>query len=301
MMKRAFTLIELLVVIGIMGILGTASVGGYRAMSRGMEEKGVMQNVNSLIRAAYQRAQVDRQPTAIFFWNETIRAATADDNEIVVGHAVAVRRSGRITKVEGNTLYDEFADLNLLYPTDDVSSSGGQGGGNNKGAGGVSSSDSSDAWYLYPMDRISASNSQINRSLVAGKASGKQMTLIYLTDLAKKDKDSGNLTVYGFKVIDQGGVSWQPGMAYGFEFANIELPHGYIFESNYKKDLGNPIQEAGVMVFDVGYNNGNGVGGGNDGMGTRTSVNVYALQPGSDGSLQAKSIGQSEKPTDQMR
>ena len=298
MMKRAFTLIELLVVIGIMGILGTASVGGYRAMSRGMEEKGVMQDVNSLVRAAYQRAQVDRQPTAIFFWNETIRAATADDNEIVVGHAVAVRRSGRLTKVEGMNLYDEFADLNLLYPTDDGTSSS-SGGSNNKGASGSSSSDS-DAWYLYPMDRISASNTQINRSLVAGTAYGKQMTLMYLTDLTKKDKDSGNLTVYGFRMIDQGGVSWQPGMAYGFEFANIELPHGYIFESNYKKDVNNPIQEAGVMIFDVGYNNGNGVGGGDDGMGSRTSVNVYALQPGADGSLQAKLVGKSEKPTDQM-
>ena len=290
MMKRAFTLIELLVVIGIMGVLGTASVGGYRAMSRGMEKKGVMQNVNSLIRAAYQRAQVDRQPTAIFFWNETIRAESADNNEIVVGHAVAVRRSGRISKVEGSTLYDEYSDLNLLYPTDDP----------NSNSGGSSSSDSSDAWYLYPMERFSDSNSQIQRSLVAGKAYGKQMTLMYLTDAAKKDLDGGNLTVYGFKVIDQGGVSWQAGMAYGFEFASIELPHGYIFESNYKKDVNNPIQEAGVMTFDVGYNNGNGVGGGEDGLGSRTSVNVYSLQPGSDGSLQTKLVGKSDKPTDQM-
>ena len=40
-MRRAFTLIELLVVIGIMGLLGTASVGGYQQMRRGMEEQGV--------------------------------------------------------------------------------------------------------------------------------------------------------------------------------------------------------------------------------------------------------------------
>ena len=52
-MKRAFTLIELLLVVGIMGLLGTVSVGGYQQMRRGMEEKGVIQDVNTLIRAAY--------------------------------------------------------------------------------------------------------------------------------------------------------------------------------------------------------------------------------------------------------
>ena len=50
--RRGFTLIELLVVIGIMGLLGTVSVGGYNAMQRGMEERGVMENVNTFIRTA---------------------------------------------------------------------------------------------------------------------------------------------------------------------------------------------------------------------------------------------------------
>ena len=84
-MKRAFTLIELLLVVGIMGLLGTVSVGGYQQMRRGMEEKGVIQDVNTLIRAAYQRAQIDRQPTAVVFWNETLRGendANGDENMI---------------------------------------------------------------------------------------------------------------------------------------------------------------------------------------------------------------------------
>ena len=40
--RRAFTLVELLMVVMIMGILGAVTVGGYRAMQRGMEERGVM-------------------------------------------------------------------------------------------------------------------------------------------------------------------------------------------------------------------------------------------------------------------
>ncbi len=95
--RRGFTLLELLVVIAIMGLLGTASVGGYRAMQRGMEERGVMQNVNEFIRAAYQRAQIDRQPVAVYFWNECIREESDMQTAVVVGKAVAVRRSGRVT------------------------------------------------------------------------------------------------------------------------------------------------------------------------------------------------------------
>lgn len=88
-MNRAFTLIELMVVMAIMGLLGTVSVGGYRAMQRGMEERGVMQSVNSFIRTAYQRAQIDRQPVVVFFWNETERLASEEHTEVVVGRAVA--------------------------------------------------------------------------------------------------------------------------------------------------------------------------------------------------------------------
>jgi prepilin-type N-terminal cleavage/methylation domain-containing protein len=44
--RKAFTLIELLMVVLIMGILGSITVGGYRAMQRGMEERGVMENVS---------------------------------------------------------------------------------------------------------------------------------------------------------------------------------------------------------------------------------------------------------------
>ena len=113
---------ELLVVIAIMGILGTVSVGGYRAMQRGMEDRGVMQNVNQFIRSAYQRAQIDRLPVNVYFWNETLREESDVETAIVVGKAIAVRRSGRFTKVQGSYLYDEFGDLNynrLVLDEDD--------------------------------------------------------------------------------------------------------------------------------------------------------------------------------------
>jgi prepilin-type N-terminal cleavage/methylation domain-containing protein len=287
-MKKAFTLVELLVVVGIMGLLGTVSVGGYRAMQRGMADKGVMENVNSIIRAAYQRAQIDRQPTAIYFWNETIRAGDDNNNEIVVGKAVAVRRYGRISLVRGGFLYDEFADLHLTYQTDDEESG---------------SSSEENTMYLYPIDDLSEieDNSSLKRSVVSGKVFRKTMTPLYLSTengvLQGGDSGTGEIETYAFKLEDEGGIQWQPGMAYGFEFARIELPHNYIFGSDYSRSINNPVREAGTMVFDVGYNAGDGTQGG---TGSRTSITVSNLRPGSSGSLTAESVGQSDNPTQDM-
>lgn len=291
-MRRAFTLIELLVVIGIMGILGTASVGGYRAMRRGMEEKGVMQDVNAFIRAAYQRAQIDRQPTAVFFWNETLRARTAYDNELVVGKAVAVRRSGRISKILGQFLYDEFADLDQTYPTAGDPDSGSSGTANDL--------------YLYPLDDLSelkSSGNTITRSRVEGLVYEKPVRAAYLTGMANKTEDSGNVTAYAFKVADAGGVTWQTGMAYGFEFANIELPQGYIFGSDYSTSVNNPVRGADVLTFDVGLNTGNGMSssGATAGLGSRTSIAVHSLRPGKTGYLESQKVGDSAVPTQNLR
>ena len=282
--RKAFTLVELLVVVGIMGLLGTVSVGGYRAMQRGMSDKGVMENVNMLVRAAYQRAQIDRQPTVIYFWNETIRGSSDTENEIVVGKAVAIRRYGRLSQVSGRYLYDEFADLHLTYQTDDEESGG---------------SDDENTMYLYPLDNLAEleSSSTLRRSTVSGKVFRRTMTPLYLSTqngVMEGDAGTGEIETYAFQLEDEGGVEWKPGMAYGFEFARIELPHNYIFGSAYSTSINNPVKEAGTLVFDVGYNAGSGTQGGTGG---RTSITVSNLRPGASGGLSAESVGQSDSPT----
>lgn len=295
---KGFTLIELLVVIGIMGLLGTASVGGYRQMRRGMEEKGVMQDVNTFIRAAYQRAQIDRLPTAVVFWNETLRGESdsSDGNAIVVGRAVAVRRAGRITGVVSGLLLDEFADLELSYQTaaDD-------------GSGGSSKAD----MYLYPMDDLGnvQDTKKIKRSLVETKVYSSPETPVYLTGVknetivggAEAGEKTGVLTIYGFKLRNQNGVNWIPGMAYGFEFAHIELPHGYIFGGKdlYSNSSGDPLRQAGSIVFDVGYNEGNGMSSSSS-VG-RDVIPIYALRPDAYGELKATKIGDTARPTEKMK
>ena len=314
--RPGFTLIELLVVIGIMGLLGTASVGGYRAMQRGMADRGVMDNVNALVRTAYQRAQIDRQPTVVYFWNETVREETEDQTPVAVGKAVAVRRAGRLSAVAGQYLYDEFGDLDLSYATDDAVSDGGEGTGGD---------DSKKTMYLYPIDTLSQveSSTSLKRSTVAQKVHGDYPdgTPLYLSgnngvvpkqsDLSAEglddfigdsgldsDEQGGRIRVYGFKVIDAGGVTWKQGMAYGCEFARLELPHGYIFGSSYRTSVSTPVQEAGTIAFKVGRHSGSQSGiDGSTSLGSRSTIQVYSLRPDTSGNLSAQRVGTSTSPT----
>ena len=310
-MRKAFTLVELLVVIGIMGLLGTVSVGGYRAMQRGMAERGVMDNVNHFIHAAYQRAQIDRQPTAVYFWNETLRKADDFNAEIVVGRAVAIRRAGRVTRVDGQLIWDEFADLERSYTRDDENEDPEgieEGTGNNR----------ENTMYLYPIDKLSEieqnAGSTLKRSVVYQKvyANEDQITPLYLsgenggelpdTDggyFKRGDLEKGEIKTYAFKLAsdDPGQVSWKVGMAYGFEFAQLELPHGYIFGSSYSDDISNPQKPQGTLVFSVGECSGNGID--NKGQTIENNggrITVSSLLPNESGEISAQSIGQSESP-----
>ena len=241
---RGFTLVELLVVMAIMGLLGTISVGGYRAMQRGMEERGVMDNMNQFIRSAYQRAQIDRQPVAVYFWNELLRKETDDSPPIVVGRAVAVRRSGRITDVVGGKLYDEFGDL--------------------------------------------GTDSSFKRSVVSQTTKRTQSNERMLAT-------GGNAVIesYAFVVMDAGGVQWNRGDAYGFEFAETQLPHNYIFGSDYSDSDSSPVKDIKVLRFKPGRYSGTGTSGGVEGD---YSIQVSSLRPDATGSLSAQPVATTKSP-----
>ncbi len=279
-MKNAFTLLELLVVIGIMGFLGTISVGGYRAMQRGMEERGVMQNVNAFVEAAYERAQIDRQPTAIYFWNETLRAASDDETELVVGKAVAVRRQGRLSRVSGNLLIDEFADLNLVYKT----------GGDDDASEGSDAADKENTMYLYCLDNPN----ECNRSIVSNKVrKDKGLNEQYMQEKPTGDAGTGAIESWGFeKVGDDDSVSWKAGSAYGFEFAELTLPANYIFGSSYSQNVDTPVAGKSTMTFSVGRNDGSNTTGAQ----VNGSITVYALRPSSSGSLSPVRVNTADNP-----
>lgn len=282
--RSAFTLIELLMVIMIMGLLGTITVGGYRAMQRGMEERGVMENANHFIRAAYRRAQIDRQPVAVYFWNETLREETDTEPMIVVGKAVAVRRAGRISRYVDPYLYDEFGDLDkerLIESAEDEDEENADSG----------STENDNLVPLYKMN----SRSSNGRSLVSQTT--KKMSEQNKDTLLSTDR-MVEIPCYAYVLKSAGTAGeWHVGDAYGFEFAEIQLPHGYLFGSSYHKRPQDKISAGDykMMWFDVSLNTGSGSDEGATGMST---IQVYSLRPGKSGELEAQPVATTDKPTE---
>jgi len=253
---------------GIMGLLGTISIGGFRAMRRGMEQSSVMRNVDQFVHNAYQRAVLDRQPTAVYFWNETRRLESDTESLLVVGRAVAVRRSGRITAKEGSYLIDEFGDLRHAELK------------NAKGTALTSLEDGIKV-YLYKMNGNESGGPDGNRSAISqatlytgDKTAVNQM----LTDPDWITHHSGNaaqIATYGWYTEDAG--SWKVGDAYGFEFAELTLPNNYIFGDTFSTDMDDPIELLGNAIrCEPGTANG--------------SVQVCSIRPGDDGTPKAQSF-----------
>ena len=268
MERKAFTLVELLLVVAIMGLMGSVSVGGYRAMRRGMEERGVMENANQFIRSAYQRAIIDRQPTAIYFWNETLREATDTEELLVVGRAVAVRRSGRWTAIDGKYLVDEFGDLSAMVPRDDE--------GQPDEAQSIEGTEKGNGMYLY---RMNGNESQFQRSLVSQFTKPKPQS-----DALLIGETSEEIPAYGFYCGNKGGIAWKVGDAYGFEFEELRLTENYIFNSDFSRSLSSAVKEISVMTFSPDGT----IGGG--------SITVSVLRPDNGGALQAKKVATTESP-----
>ena len=277
-MKRAFTLIELLVVVAIMGLLGTVSVGGYRAMQRGMEERGVMQNVNEFMKVAYQRAQIDRAPVAVYFWNETLREETDNATLIVVGKAVAVRRAGRISGVTGNYLRDEFGDLRYSRLTLDEDE--------DEEREGVSGDD---GVYLYQING-SADGAERKRSIIAQSTQSKPVN----QELAL-GQGSVEIDAYAYELLDRNGVTWAVGDGYGFEFAEIQLPKNFIFGTNYRTDTASPVQDVQKSFFTPGQvREGSGATAGSGSSGR--TIQVCCLRPNASGEIAAQPVDTSDDP-----
>jgi len=258
-MRRAFTLIELMVVAGIMAFLGTAAVGGYNAFQRGMSERGAAGVASALFKAAKERALVDRSPTMVICYNRLIREAAGDDqNAIVVGEAVAIRRSGRITYAGTDVLVDEFADILGSYDVVD--------GDDIKERGGIrlwqfDDAKMSEAKYSVIADAAmpfdpGSSYLQTYEGWANGETSDNNADVKLSTKTPESDgrhvtTKSGGMEslVYAFHVLDRGTASWKIGTGYGFEFARVQLPHNFAFDGTLPTRL-DELKLIKILYFD---------------------------------------------------
>ena len=81
------------------------------------------------------------------------------------------------------------------------------------------------------------------------------------------------------------------------EFAELELPHNFIFGSTYPTSLSNPVSGEDVLRFGVGANTGSGATGGISG---KSSIAVSCIRPGAGGQISAQPVGSSDPPNRSM-
>ena len=236
MTKRAFTLVELLVVGGIMAAMATVSVGSYFAVVRGMADRGALAAATSVISLAQERARIDMTPTVVYFYNELVQEQNASKatDRIVAGVAVAVRRAGRISRVNGSLLDDEYADLERTYGIAD------------------SAGAESDTFRLYHFNFSNMEYSSVYSEAVEDEISNEKYLVEKPKDrgfkkpLSSESEDSAKMLTYAFR-IKSGFSGWRAGYAYGYEFARIRLPDNYIFGSDLP-DENNPVKSVGTVI-----------------------------------------------------
>lgn len=258
-MRDGFTLLELLVVVGIMGMLGVAATSGYSALQRGMTERGAVAVAASVLRTAQERAHVDRMPTAVYCYNRLLRQASgSDENGVVVGVMVAVRRSGRLSYVKGNLLYDEFADLDRTYDAVEDENDAKKGGGFRLFRFNGTESGGGRMEYSIVSDQIvrDTSSERVTLFSGAGRTGGRQVNLLSSAFL---DLGTGRI-----KASD-----WNVGDGYGFVFNETQLPEGFIFGQSVPTSAGS-ISTPKVIVFDPDSD-------------TEETVDVWRTRPGASG------------------
>lgn len=240
-MRKAFTLIELLAVMGIVGMLGVAAAASYGALVNGMRDRSACAAATAVLRGAGERARIDRMPTVVYCYNICLKEPNSEEPGVVVGMMTAIRRVGRITQIKGRYLFDEFADLEQSY----------------KSVESEAELREMDGHRLFKYNDESSVPSRMQYSVVANG--------VYCKDYDNKPGDEGQLTIfsgginsrtnfftsafYNLGSSDREPGGWKVGDGYAAEFAELQLPEGYIFGQSMPTKAG-AVSEVKAIRFD---------------------------------------------------
>lgn len=261
-MRKGFTLLELLAVVAIMGMLGVAAAASYGALTNGMKDRGTCAAATALLRGAKERARIDRMPTVVYCYNVCIRESKhQDDSSIVVGRMTAIRRVGRISYIRDRYLFDEFADLEKSYAwTNDENELGQMRGHRLFKYNDERSVGKKMEYSIVADDVYSDDEMQMVTTFSGGVNNRTNILLSAFYDLGTSDRSPS------------GG--WKIGDGYAAEFAELDLPEGYVFGSSALPRKEGQISEFEAICFDPDED-------------ANKKVEIYVTRPNAQGHPQA--------------
>lgn len=106
-----FSLMELLVVMSIMGTLLALGAVSYFAAISGMAQRSAVDHLMSTLTVARQRACMDSTRVGVVWFNESVDGSTTN----VVPTYVVCKAVGRVSKISGSEIFDEFTPLNEMF------------------------------------------------------------------------------------------------------------------------------------------------------------------------------------------
>ncbi len=264
-MRKAFTLIELLAVIGIMGMMGVAAAASYGALVNGMKERSACAAASAILREASERARIDRLPTVVYCYNVCLKEPVDDEPGIVVAMMTAIRRVGRITGVRGPLLFDEFADLDQSYETSDDENYLQNMQGHRMFKYNDESSAPSRMQYSVVADAVYSAG--IDNAGAAGE----------VTIFSGGYNNRTNIFTSAFYNLNtsdrEPSGGWKIGDGYAVEFAELQLPDGFIFGEQLPTRAA-AITEFKAIRFDPDSPSGE-------------TVDIYVSRPNASGRPQA--------------
>lgn len=255
-------MLELLAVIAIMGMLGVAAAASYGALIAGMKDRGACAAASAVFRGAKERAHIDRMPTVVYCYNVCIKEpASDDDSGVVVGMMTAIRRVGRVSFVKDRYIYDEFSDLEKSYEWTNEESEFAEMRGHRLFKYNDEPSVGKRMEYSVVADAVfHDAESQMVTIFTGGVNNRTNILMSAFYDLGTSDRSPS------------GG--WKAGDGYAAEFAELQLPEGYVFGSSGLPRRAGQISEVEAVRFDPDED-------------ASDSVDIYVTRPDAQGNPQA--------------
>jgi prepilin-type N-terminal cleavage/methylation domain-containing protein len=222
MRRSGFTILELIAVIGIIAVIGTAVIGGFSGMMKGVARRSAIDSVRRALNLARQEACVDGNDTYLYPVDVN-RYAIVRKAGTITGTGTGSRKvtlegvSAFQTSIDGGKwILDEFADLSGSTETFVVDQN-------------LSQADLIEKLKDY------------GGSLVFDMKDGVYTTVAF-SPFRDKDND---VWVFGI----HGTTSFDKGHDYGWVTHPIQsLPAGYVFKGSYNTSDGSYKSKHGICV-----------------------------------------------------